>query len=100
MTAPFTGRSTPPYPRARCEHRPRSVLPGHANRGVTAPFTGRSTPPAFRPARVPCRRIFDPKTGDMTHFVNGVGDPGCGGNTGCPGQDHTFTIVVPLGTES
>jgi len=42
--------------------------------------------------------IFDPKTGDMTHFVNGVGDPGCGGNTGCPGQDHTFTIVVPLGT--
>ena len=43
--------------------------------------------------------IFDPaRTGIPTHFINGVGNPGCGGNTGCPGQDHTFTLVTPLGT--
>ena len=41
----------------------------------------------------------------MTHFVNGVGNPcpgGGGGNTGCPnnGGDHTFTIIVPVGSSS
>ena len=46
--------------------------------------------------------IFDSE-GNPTHFINGVGDPcpgGGGGNTGCPnhGGDHTFTLVVPLGT--
>ena len=46
--------------------------------------------------------IFD-SDGNPTHFINGVGDPcpgGGGGNTGCPnhGGDHTFTLVVPLGT--
>lgn len=45
--------------------------------------------------------IFDPKQpGVPTHLINGVGDPGCGGNTGCPGADHTFSLVVPLGTDS
>jgi hypothetical protein len=43
--------------------------------------------------------------GEMTHFVNGVGNPcpgGGGGNTGCPnnGGDHTFTIIVPVGSSS
>ena len=36
-------------------------------------------------------------------FLNGVGDPcpgGGGGNTGCPrnGGDHTFTLIVPVGS--
>ena len=35
--------------------------------------------------------------GDLTHFVSAVGDPGPGGNTGVPGHDHTFTLVVELG---
>ena len=53
--------------------------------------------------------IFD-SSGNATHFINGVGDPcigGGGGNTGCPNEyagggtdvDHTFTIIVPLGTK-
>jgi len=34
--------------------------------------------------------------GEAAFFLSGVGDPGCGGNTGCPGQDHTFTLAQPL----
>ena len=46
--------------------------------------------------------ILDQK-GSPIFFMNGVGDPcpgGGGGNTGCPtpGHDHTFTIIVQLGT--
>jgi hypothetical protein len=34
--------------------------------------------------------------GELAAFLSGVGDPGCGGNTGCAGMDHTFTLVQPL----
>ena len=47
--------------------------------------------------------IFGADGQTPTHFINGVGDPcpgGGGGNTGCPdhGGDHTFTLIVPLGS--
>jgi len=35
--------------------------------------------------------------GDALYFVSAVGDPGPGGNTGVPGQDHSFTLVQQLG---
>ena len=40
--------------------------------------------------------IFDPKSGEPSHLITGVGNPGCGGNVGCPGADHTFSLVQPL----
>jgi hypothetical protein len=43
--------------------------------------------------------IFD-GVGNPTHLISGAGDPGEGGNTGVGGADHTFTLVVPLGTVS
>eukprot|EP00040_Diaphanoeca_grandis_P012962 m.65577 g.65577 ORF g.65577 m.65577 type:complete len:429 (-) comp23576_c0_seq1:171-1457(-) len=41
--------------------------------------------------------LFD-TNGDPTHLLNGVGNPGPGGNTGVSGKDHTFTLVQPLNT--
>ena len=64
--------------------------------------------------------LFDPETREATHLINGVGDPclpdhpcaipcdmgadpphpclphGCSGNIGCPGADHSFTLIQPL----
>ena len=34
--------------------------------------------------------------GEAIAFLSGVGDPGCGGNTGCADMDHTFTLIQPL----
>ena len=34
--------------------------------------------------------------GEAVAFLSGVGDPGCGFNTGCANMDHTFTLVQPL----
>ena len=38
--------------------------------------------------------------GEPGWFVSAVGDPGPGGNTGVPGQDHSFTLVQGLGSSS
>jgi len=40
--------------------------------------------------------IFDEASGAPSHLLTGVGNPGCGGNTGCPGADHTYTLAQPL----
>ena len=42
--------------------------------------------------------IFD-SAGEPTHLISAVGDPGPGGNTGVSGQDHTFTLIQPLGVQ-
>jgi sucrose-6-phosphate hydrolase SacC (GH32 family) len=68
--------------------------------------------------------LIDPETGEATHLINGAGDPcmpndpcaipcdmgadpahpclphGCSGNIGCPGADHSFTLIQPLKRDS
>lgn len=55
--------------------------------GATVTFRARERP----------HLIFQ-SDGSPSHLVTAVGDPGCGGNTGCTGADHTFTLIQPLGT--
>lgn len=51
---------------------------------------------AFR-ARERPHLLFGAGSGEPEWLVSAVGDPGPGGNTGIPGQDHSFTLVQGLG---
>jgi len=99
---PICDRSTPSG-RAYC-----SALGGHAYSkdgmhwyiSPVAPYTPTvqyedGSNVTFR-ARERPHLIFDPNSGEISHLLTGVGDPGCGGNTGCAGADHTFTLAQPV----